>query len=247
MAVVLPSEEDYFSSASMRRARSQNKFVSRPSTLPSSPVTTKLRDPYSNIAKSYSGSTLSSAPSSPRGVFQPSDSTDASFVSTPASSSVSVSPSDCDEARINFHPDDHFVLPDYDHACYPPDPLEELEPPPSPKNGHSYTASPDNEDDSCATSRPLSPDVRERAEDDTAVRTQPTRHVDYLSYNWTEEEIWLSWRYIVSRGKDYSNAVRLENAAWRTWLKKKNNLRTVSPETLNWYVALVGCWSEGTY
>jgi hypothetical protein len=32
------------------------------------------------------------------------------------------------------------------------------------------------------------------------------------------------------------NAARLENASWRTWLKAKNNLKTVSPETLNWYV-----------
>lgn len=242
MAVVLPSEDGYFSSASLRRARSENKFVSRPATLPSSPATNKLHDSYSSIAKSYSESTSSSAPSSPRAAFQPSDSTDISFVSTPASN-VSVSSSDCDDAQINFHPDDHFVLPDYDHACYPPDSLEELEPPPSPKNGHSYTASPDNED-SCSTSRPLSPDVPERAEDDTAVREQPTRHVDYLSHNWTEEEIWMSWRYIVSRGKDYANAARLENASWRTWLKKKNNLRTVSPETLNWYVARLGMDNE---
>lgn len=236
MAVVLSSEEDYFSAASMRRARSQqNKFIARPSSLPSSPAATRLRDPYSSIAKSYTESTSSSAPSSPQAVFQSSDSTDISFVSTPASN-VSVSSSECDDAQLNFHPDDHFVLPDYDHACYPPDPLEDLEPPPSPKNGHSYTASPDNEG-SDTTSRPLSPDLLKHAEDDTAVQSHPTRHVDYLAHNWTEEEIWLSWRYIVSRGKDYANAVRLENAAWRTWLKKKNNLRTVSPETLNWYVS----------
>ena len=235
MAVVLSSEDDYFSSASLRRARSENQYVARPSTLPSSPAANKLRDSYASIPKSYSESTASSAPSSPRAAFQPSDSTDISFVSTPASN-LSASSSDCDDAQINFHTDDHFVLPDYDHACYPPDPLEELEPPPSPRNGHSYTATPDNED-SRSTSRPLSPEVLERAEDDTAVRVQPTRHVDYLSHNWTEEEIWLSWRYIVSRGRDHANATRLENASWRTWLKKKNNLRTVSPETLNWYVA----------
>lgn len=82
----------------------------------------------------------------------------------------------------------------------------------------------------------MTPEIIDRAEDDTAIRQQPTRHVDYLSHNWTEEEIWSSWRYIVSRRKDYMNAARLENASWRTWLKAKNNLKTVSPETLNWYV-----------
>src|SRR5690606_549816 len=45
-----------------------------------------------------------------------------------------------------------------------------------------------------------------------------------------------SWRYIVAHRKDHVNAARLENASWRTWIKAKNNLQTVSPETLNWYV-----------
>lgn len=30
------------------------------------------------------------------------------------------------------------------------------------------------------------------------------------------------------------NAARLENASWRTWAKARNNLKTVSPEILNW-------------
>jgi hypothetical protein len=28
----------------------------------------------------------------------------------------------------------------------------------------------------------------------------------------------------------------LENASWRTWMKAKNNLKTISPESLNWFV-----------
>ena len=72
------------------------------------------------------------------------------------------------------------------------------------------------------------------AEDDTAIRAIPSRHVDYLSHNWKEEDIWESWKYIVSRRGDYSNSARLENASWRTWVKSKNKLKTVSPETLNW-------------
>lgn len=83
-------------------------------------------------------------------------------------------------------------------------------------------------------SRPDSPDLVEHAEDDTAVRTQPSRHVDYLSHNWKEEDIWSSWKLIVSKRKAYNNSARLENASWRTWTKSKNKLKTVSPETLNW-------------
>ena len=33
---------------------------------------------------------------------------------------------------------------------------------------------------------------------------------------------------------DSINASRLENASWRTWAKARNNLKTVSPEILNW-------------
>lgn len=33
---------------------------------------------------------------------------------------------------------------------------------------------------------------------------------------------------------DSINAARLENASWRTWAKARNNLKTVSPEILNW-------------
>jgi hypothetical protein len=72
--------------------------------------------------------------------------------------------------------------------------------------------------------------------DDQAVEDQPTRHVDYLSHEWKEEDIWSSWRYIVARRHVYNNSVRLENASWRTWTKAKYKLKTVSPEALNWYV-----------
>ncbi|RKL04143.1 hypothetical protein BFJ70_g17218 [Fusarium oxysporum] len=44
----------------------------------------------------------------------------------------------------------------------------------------------------------------------------------------------LSWKYVTSRRGEDPNSARLENACWRTWTKYKNNLKTVSPETLNW-------------
>jgi hypothetical protein len=74
----------------------------------------------------------------------------------------------------------------------------------------------------------------EHAVDDTSIRTHPFRHVDYLSHSWVEEDIWSSWKYIVSQRKAYDNSARLENASWRTWTKLKNKLKTVSPESLNW-------------
>lgn len=76
------------------------------------------------------------------------------------------------------------------------------------------------------------------AADDTSVEEEPSRHVDYLSHEWREEDIWASWRYVTARKGSYSNGVRLENASWRTWAKAKNNLGTISPETLNWYVPI---------
>lgn len=33
---------------------------------------------------------------------------------------------------------------------------------------------------------------------------------------------------------EMANGVRLENASWRTWAKQRSNLKTISPETLNW-------------
>ncbi|KAJ6035806.1 hypothetical protein N7540_000085 [Penicillium herquei] len=83
------------------------------------------------------------------------------------------------------------------------------------------------------------------AADDTSVEDEPSRHVDYLSHDWREEDIWSSWRYVTARRNDYSNGVRLENASWRTWAKAKNNLGTISPETLNWLKDCDVTWLYG--
>lgn len=81
--------------------------------------------------------------------------------------------------------------------------------------------------------------------DDASVESEPERHVDYLSHDWREEDIWTSWRYVVSRRDRYSNGVRLENASWRTWAKSKYQLQTVSPETLNWLKDCDVTWLYG--
>lgn len=82
--------------------------------------------------------------------------------------------------------------------------------------------------------RSVSPCPVERPEDDIAAHIPPSRHVDYLSHEWVEEDIWSSWKHLVSKKKIYPNSERLLNASWRTWEKKRRNLRTISPETVKW-------------
>jgi hypothetical protein len=88
-------------------------------------------------------------------------------------------------------------------------------------------------------SRKYSLGLVKRADDDTTLCTQPFIQVDYLSHNWREEDIWLSWKHIVLKRGAYSNSTRLENASWRAWMKLKNKLKTISRETLNWQVLIL--------
>jgi hypothetical protein len=82
--------------------------------------------------------------------------------------------------------------------------------------------------------------------DDTAIRYEPSRQVDFLSHDWREEDIWSSWRHIVSQRKTvYGERSRLENASWRTWAKAKFDLRTVAPERLNWLKESDVTWLYG--
>src|SRR5882757_3982698 len=53
--------------------------------------------------------------------------------------------------------------------------------------------------------------VRKTAQDDQEITLEPTSYVDYLSHEWKEEDIWLSWSYIVRRRGNIANSVRLEN------------------------------------
>ncbi|KAK1600176.1 protein phosphatase type 1 complex subunit Hex2/Reg1 [Colletotrichum navitas] len=244
MAVVLSSEENTYFSSNLRRSHSQPKFVTKQSGFhPSTTSASHMSDNFMD-SKAYPDSAPSSAPSSPR--IAHAESTDLSCSSTPASN-VSIA-SDCDDTiDLAVHANDHFVFPHYEESDYFNHP-EDLEPPTSPKTGDSYTVSPVDNDTEGDTSRPNTPEFIldvEHAEDDTAVRVQPSRHVDYLSHNWKEEDIWSSWKFIVSRRSEYSNAARLENASWRTWMKSKNKLKTVSPETLNWLKDCDVTWLYG--
>ncbi|ODV68145.1 hypothetical protein HYPBUDRAFT_123501 [Hyphopichia burtonii NRRL Y-1933] len=70
--------------------------------------------------------------------------------------------------------------------------------------------------------------------DDTDLTSEPSRHVDYLSHQWDVSDISKSWRYVISKRKDVANSARLENASWRTWAQRRSNLKTISPEVVNW-------------
>jgi hypothetical protein len=232
MAVVLSSEENsYFSQSSLRRSHSQPKFGAKRTGFHTSASASRISDVYPESSRGYSAS-VSSATSSPVAVHA--ESAGLSCSSTLANN-FSLGPDIDGDDQLGNAARVHIVFPQYEDTGYF-NHVEDLEPPPSPRTGHSYTASPNDQDVSTSTSRPGSPELEDRAEDDIAIKAMPSRHVDYLSHNWREEDIWSSWKLIVSKRSEYSNSARLENASWRTWMKAKNKLSTVSPETLNWFV-----------
>ncbi|KAI8724910.1 DUF1752 domain-containing protein [Fusarium sp. LHS14.1] len=252
MAVVLPSDDnDYFAASSLRRSHSQSNFMSSSAAFSS---TSRLSDHFNSVSKSYATSNSSSAPSSPRTIHA--DSADLSYASTPATN-LSIASDYDDPLGLSESPEDHFMFPTfgqeklYVHPEIRPEIHHDdnLEPPPSPRTGDSYTVSPaeheNSEEGSNDTSRPDTPDQAEHAEDDTAVSSRPSRQVDYLSHEWKEEDIWSSWRYVVTRRGEFANSARLENASWRTWMKAKNNLKTISPESLNWLKDCDVTWLYG--
>ena len=239
MAEVLPvpiqhDGTSHFGSSTLHRSTSQTSFFlpsqtthSRTSIEPSSANTSQT-----SYEARLPASVPSSAPSSPR-FFQPDFSERPSYASTP-SSSISLD----EDCTLD---DDDILFPSYDDA----DDYEV-------QNGTTEDACvsanlavnlPETSDAS-ALQPGISPFVTSSfpgsipqipaAGDDTSVKAEPSRHVDYLSHNWKEEDIWSSWRHIVGKRKVYGQCSRLENAAWRTWAKLKHRLRTVSPNTLNW-------------
>ncbi|KAK9712422.1 protein phosphatase regulator [Basidiobolus ranarum] len=76
---------------------------------------------------------------------------------------------------------------------------------------------------------------------------KPTVCVDYLSHEWVEDDLMTSWRVISKSKKTLDNGVRLENACWRSWMKQKNLLETVTPESLNWLKDSDITWLYGPF
>ncbi|KAI3328887.1 hypothetical protein HD806DRAFT_519256 [Xylariaceae sp. AK1471] len=249
MAVVLSSEErDPFSTPSLRRSHSQSKFVSSRSkggfhtSASTSRIDQLFHDNYRHQPIQFvPDCSPSSGPSSPDTIHVESE-TDPSYASTPA---TSLSLDGQYEDEVSDESQDPLLLSEFgDNPYFMLDDFEDLEFPMSAGTGNPYTDSP-ADDVSAGTSRPGSPVAGGHAEDDTAVKHRPTQHVDYLSHDWREEDIWSSWRYITSKRGEFANAPRLENASWRTWMKAKYRLKTVSPETLNWLKDCDVTWLYG--
>lgn len=198
---------------SLRRNGSQHRlFIDTSST--KRPTSLSFEDrKYSNSISSYS-----SAPSSPR-LTSHDISSLPSFASTPASSV-------CLQDPFFIERDDDLQFPSYSVST-------EDEDSPTPENYSSSSP--------VATQDSRSADYRlhQSIGDDSDIRDQPSRHVDYLSHKWKEEDVWSSWRHIVGKRNILENWERLENAAWRTWQKSRNNLPVVPPEKLNWYVFFI--------
>src|SRR6201999_1739352 len=74
-------------------------------------------------------------------------------------------------SKVEEDTDDQIIFPSYDEIKF--DQVEDLEPPPSPGTGDSYTVSPASNSTSTNVSRPGTPDHSIAAEDDTAVRNEP--------------------------------------------------------------------------
>lgn len=89
---------------------------------------------------------------------------------------------------------------------------------------------------SLGSSQPTEPEHVERAEDDTAVLATPSKHVDFLSHEWTEDELFATWKYLKAKSsrKVYNNSTRLINASWRLWMKERYQLETTEPKSINW-------------
>ena len=230
MAEVLssPSPHDghsYLSTSSplLRQSSSQSLFLGPPLHPVSRSPSPSSREGSSSEPVSRASSSISSSPPKDE---SPVIST-SSFHSTPPSS-LSL------DTNNTTHEEDDNFLPTYDDNAFIKDDGQ-LPPPGTPDDSATNSASttPEENDTDLSESDPES--ILNPVADDIAVREEPTKQVDYLSHDWREEDIWSSWKHIVSRRKVYGERSRLENASWRTWAKQKHKLKTVSPETLNWY------------
>ncbi|KAF2009828.1 hypothetical protein BU24DRAFT_436763 [Aaosphaeria arxii CBS 175.79] len=197
--------------------------------------------PYGAPRRNYSHSDLRSGSLS--------SSQTSSYHSTPASSlsldtGLEESSSEDDDDDDDDDEDGGLSFPAYNTARYKPKPRETRDAQPSSPTQTARPAPTPADISDTSPAAPTDPPLP-ISEDDSAVRIEPTHHVDYLSHEWNEEDIWSSWRHIVEHRKVYGERSRLENASWRTWAKSQFKLRTVSPETLNWLKDCDVTWLYG--
>lgn len=226
LSIAQPECNSHFGSP-LRRSSSQTSFILHNASSYPRP-SQNLKQRYAAVGydtSKYPASLPSSAPSSPR-LTAPDFSNLPSYTSTPSSSLSLDEQCQPEEEDVTF--------PSYDDGSYCAEALA-AESPSNPEPPGLDTVTTSASDSTLAKpAGPQNSDAKPTAGDDTAIENEPTRHVDYLSHNWKEEDIWASWRHVVAKRKVYSNSARLENASWRTWAKCKYQLKTVSPETLNW-------------
>lgn len=229
----MPEGQSYFSSSPLRRSASSQAtyLLGNPSSYSANRTSHYA---HNEVANHKANSISSSAPSSPR-ASHINLSQSSSFRSTPASSLSLDTKFEEDEDE-----DEEITFPSYAESDGPTyiDNLENYSSDISPTSQNKPSSPVTSEVTSPTAS---TPDQLPMAEDDTSIRPEPSQHVDYLSHDWQEEDIWASWRHIVSKRNVYGQRSRLENASWRTWAKSKYKLRTISPETLNWWVQLSSC------
>lgn len=210
----------HFTSSPLQRSSSHSLFTLNHSNRYLQPSKSSYR--HCEYGPEPSSSAHSSAPSSPQ-LAHHAFSRPSSYASTPASSLSLDTRTDLEEQEA-----EEIRFPSFEGVKKD---APNLVPVVEPESYVEEEASPRLEE----LRRIRSSELPQTVNDDQAVEDQPTRHVDYLSHEWKEQDIWSSWRYIVARRNVYNNSMRLENASWRTWTKAKYNLRTVTPETLNWY------------
>ncbi|KAK5149073.1 hypothetical protein LTR04_000116 [Oleoguttula sp. CCFEE 6159] len=212
-----PNGSSFYPSSPLRRShRSQSSFFLDTALSPSYPSAPKRDDSHAEHTERSSNSLSSSALSSLQASY-----TDLSQISLSSASASTLS------LDVTFDDDDddedeEIAFPTYDDSSYFKD-RQYSDPTPSPRIESSYKnpSSSTNESTTTTSSKPHSPPPTRVATDDSAIRSEPSRHVDYLSHHWREEDIWSSWRHIVSKRKFYGQRSRLENASWRTWAKSK--------------------------
>lgn len=243
--VLTPSPNDTpFGSQSLSRTTSQNSLVLRQAN-PTTSISTQVATFHTASTNSTTGreaqspddsrpaaSIPSSAPSSPRPLHRDYASSSHSLLSTPTSS-LSL-----DEQYPPFPEKEIEGLSLSDHDT------ETLDSSPGVERSKAVpmdNATWERDDEMTGVSLDEMPEVPLKPNrsfismgDDTAIKKEPARHVDYLSHSWREEDIWCSWRHIVRSRGALDNGERLENASWRTWAKTQQRLKTVSPDKLNW-------------
>ncbi|KAF2151210.1 hypothetical protein K461DRAFT_322500 [Myriangium duriaei CBS 260.36] len=228
-----PNGHSYYSTSSLKRSSSSySSFLSQAG----SQYTTSRSSPPTPPTTGHTFASSSAHSDAPTNSYQP-FSAPSSLPPTPASS---VSFEDKDDRE-----NEDIAFPSYDDGVQFYHTDEPLDLPPSPSDGSDAGSTAREESNASQSTRSESPLPTPIVADDTAVKANPSRHVDYLSHDWREEDIWSSWRHIVSQRKVYGQRSRLENASWRTWAKSKYRLPTVSPETLNWLKESDVTWLYG--